>query len=126
MEDNSFDENLLDFLSFLFRTYEPVSKVKEYAFPGQYAAISSLFLSISDMFDGLAKDVDIMEGEVLFHEKLNNIRRKDSRIPRKKKRKRPITLYREALGKEVSRERAKEMWNSEPEDVKNKYRKMAL
>lgn len=125
MKDDGELDNVIEILRILFNTYEPQHVFKSYSKdPHAYGSIAVLFLSVAEMFDGLAKDVDIMEGEVLFHEKLCGIRRQ-SRVPKRREKRAPISLYREKLGLSVTGRRLRDLWNAEPEHVKKRFRDAA-
>eukprot|EP00866_Antonospora_locustae_P000092 jgi/Antlo1/92/884 len=124
MEGDAELDNVIEILRILFNTYEPLYAPKKYTGAHVYGGIAALFLSVADIFDGLAKDVDIMEGEVLFHEKLCGIRRQ-SRVSRRRKKRTPISLYGEKLCPNVSGKRLQDMWDAEPEDVKKRFRDAA-
>lgn len=117
------DENVLELLEMMFNTYEPRDAVRNYAGADACAAASSLFVSIAEIFDGLAKDVDVMAGEVLFHEKLNKIA-KQSRVAKKKRQRKAMTLYARTLGS-ADRAEAQRLWSEESGDVKSRFEKLA-
>lgn len=124
MEGDAEFDSVMDILRILFNTYEPLHAPRDYTGAHAYGGIAALFLSVADIFDGLAKDVDIMEGEVLFHEKLCGIRRQ-SRVSRRGRRRSPLSLYKEKLGLSATGRKLRDMWNAEPERVKKRFRDAA-
>ncbi|KAL0265953.1 UNVERIFIED_CONTAM: hypothetical protein PYX00_011670 [Menopon gallinae] len=118
-------ESIMDILRILYNKYEPLRTAKDYSGANAYGGVAALFLSVADIFDGLAKDVDIMEGEVLFHERLCGIRRQTRIRKRRGHRRRPISFYKEKLGLDVSGKELWDMWVAEPEHVKKRFRDVA-
>ena len=112
-------------MKYFFDVPNPPNKNNYSAPPLSFSSITTLLNSVADIFDGLAKNVDILEGEIKYHERLNKI---DTTF-KKKDKKNSFTgfeLYYKDLKKSegASKKVAIDLWRRESKEIKEKYKSM--